>query len=111
MWGWWSLPTKSLSNLPVRASAKTRWIMEDDNEYGELNQKMALITVAVLNVVSMGTYKHGLWYLVCIDCTCECVIFNPHQEGASKPVHFYMGRTTAHISLYPSYKLTTTGTG
>ena len=85
--------------------------MEDGNEYGELNQIIALITVAVLNVVSMGTYKHSLWYLVCIDCTCECVIFNSHQEGASETVHFYMARTTAHISLCPSYKLTTTGTG
>lgn len=85
--------------------------MEDGNEYGELNQIIALITVAVLNVGSMGTCKHSLLHLVCIDCTCECVIFNPHQEGDSETVHFYMGRTTAHISLYPSYRLTTTGTG
>lgn len=28
--------------------------MEDDHEYGELNQIIALITVAVLNVVFMG---------------------------------------------------------
>lgn len=47
--------------------------------------------------------KYSLWYLVCIYCTNECGIFNPHQGGAPKAVHFYMGNTEIYISPYSSY--------
>lgn len=84
--------------------------MEDDHEYGEPNQIIALITVAVLNVVFVEHINMAFdtWYALIALVN---VLFSIPIRRGFKNCLFYRGRTTAHISLYPSYKLTTTGTG